>query len=102
MAQVKTDNPLDFSGGTLGGHCHSGTAPIAKTSGVQINGFYILTVNLLDGYTGIGCTDPHPRLCSPGIMPMNVFINGYPVFTSEDFVQCQELAGPGLYPVFIN
>jgi len=102
MAQVKTDNPLDFSGGNSGGHCHSGTPPITKSSGVQINGFYVLTINNEDGYSAIGCIDPHARLCSASLIPKMVFINGVPVFTSEDFIQCGELGGPGLYPVFIN
>jgi len=100
MAFIKTDNPIDFSGGDS---CHGPTAPLPSQKNVKINGNGIMLF-VTSGYGPGGCIEgPHARLCLwPIIGHPNLRVNGTPVFTSDDFVQCAEPAGAGIFPVFAN
>jgi hypothetical protein len=98
MAFIKTDNPLDISGG----HCHGSTAPLPSQNTVRINGNGVMVFGL-SVYSVAECgQSPHARLCFGNPTHPNIRINQSPVFTSDDLIQCLEPAGVGIFPVFAN
>ena len=104
MAFIKTLNPVDISGGQSGGHCHGGTPPLTSTIiNIRINGNIIMGCGTGNTYAGISCEGlDHPRNTSPLAAYPLVRANNIPIFTSDDFLECGELGGFGINPVFIN